>query len=65
MKAAVGDRVVVRSPHVDKQDREGEIIDVRTPDGSPPFMVRWSDDGHESLFFPGPDCSVHRGDQTG
>lgn len=26
----------------------------------PPYQVRWGDNGHESLFFPGPDATVER-----
>ena len=26
--------------------------------GEPPYLVRWSDNGHESLTFPGPDAYV-------
>jgi hypothetical protein len=26
--------------------------------GEPPFLVRWEEDGHESLFFPGADAAV-------
>jgi hypothetical protein len=58
MKAAVGDRLVVRSPHVDDPVRDGEIIELRHEDGSPPYVVRWSDNGHEALVFPGPDAYV-------
>ena len=58
MRAEVGDRLVVKGPHVGDHEREGEIVEVRHPDGSPPYVVRWSDSGHESLFFPGPDASV-------
>ena len=43
MKAAVGDLVVVHATHVDQRDREGEVIQVASADGSPPFRVRWSD----------------------
>lgn len=57
MKAKTGDRLVVRSPQVGQPDRDAEIIEVRGPDGNPPFVVRWSD-GHEGLFFPGADASV-------
>ncbi len=35
MKAAVGDRIVVRAPHVDESDSHGEIIEVHSTDGSP------------------------------
>lgn len=59
MKAAVGDRIVVNSAHVDVPQRSGEIIEVRGKDGQPPYRVRWSD-GHEGLVFPGPDATVQR-----
>jgi hypothetical protein len=60
MQATVGDQIVIHSQHVDMQVRAGEIIDVRGPDGTPPFVVRWVD-GHEGLIFPGPDAEArHR-----
>jgi len=31
---------------------------VHGHDGEPPYLVRW-DDGHEGLFFPGPDARLH------
>jgi hypothetical protein len=58
MFAAVGDRIVVLGVHEGVPVRDGEIIEVRHEDGSPPYVVRWSDNGHESLFFPGPDAHV-------
>ena len=58
MHAVVGDRLVVRSAHVDGPVRDGEILEVRHEDGSPPYVVRWSDTGHEALVFPGPDAEV-------
>ena len=58
MLAAVGDRLVVRSTHIDEPVRDGEILEVTHPDGSPPYLVRWSDNGHEALVFPGPDAYV-------
>jgi hypothetical protein len=65
MKASVGDRLVIRSTHVDERVREGEIIELRHEDGSPPYVVRWSDDGHEALVFPGPDAYVDPAGQAG
>ena len=58
MYAAKGDRLVVHSQHLDGPNRDGEILEVCGPDGSPPFVVRWSDNGHETLFYPGPDATV-------
>jgi len=48
----------VRSHHVGEHDREAIILDVEGPDGGPPYRVRWSDDGHEGVFFPGSDADV-------
>jgi hypothetical protein len=58
MRASVGDRIVVVGHLVGEPDRACEVLEVRGPDGSPPYTVRWGDTGHESLFFPGSDASV-------
>jgi hypothetical protein len=58
VEATVGDRLVVHGLHVDDPDRDGEIIEVRGENGGPPYVVRWSDSGHEALVFPGPDATV-------
>lgn len=58
MHAAVGDRLVVHSAHVGAREREGVVVGVRHADGSPPYVVRWSDTDHESLVYPGPDAEV-------
>ncbi|WP_432476683.1 DUF1918 domain-containing protein [Nocardioides sp. GXQ0305] len=60
MQATVGDRLVVESNKVGSPRREGEIIEVRGPDGEPPYLVRWSD-GHEGLSYPGPDAHISQG----
>ncbi|TYL50003.1 DUF1918 domain-containing protein [Nocardioides sp. BGMRC 2183] len=57
MQASVGDRLVVESNKVDTPRREGEILEVHGDEGSPPYVVRWSD-GHEGLTFPGPDAHI-------
>jgi hypothetical protein len=59
MYAEVGDRIVIQGQHVGQRVRDGEVVEVRNVDGSPPYVVRWSDSGHESLFFPGADALVH------
>ncbi len=58
MKAKVGDRLVVHGSHVDDPWRDGEILEVHGQDGDPPFLVRWSDNGHESIVFPGAGTEV-------
>ena len=56
LHASVGDRLVVRSFH--GANRDAEILEVRHEDGTPPYVVRWSDTGHEALVFPGADAHV-------
>ncbi|MBI5089790.1 MAG: DUF1918 domain-containing protein [Actinobacteria bacterium] len=58
MHAAVGDQYRVRSRVIGHADRTGEILEVHGPDGGPPYLVRWDDDGHVGLVFPGTDALV-------
>lgn len=58
MYAEVGDRLVIHSVNVDGPVRDGEILEVHGADGEPPYVVEWSDTGHTSLIFPGPDATV-------
>jgi Domain of unknown function (DUF1918) len=58
MELCAGDRIVIRGHHIGEPDRDCEVLEVRGPNGGPPYRVRWGDSGHESLFFPGPDASV-------
>ena len=58
MKATKGDRLVIRPHVVGEPVRDAEILEVRGPDGEPPFLVQWSDDGHIGLVFPGSDAYV-------
>ncbi|WP_431966690.1 DUF1918 domain-containing protein [Nocardia sp. bgisy134] len=57
MEANVGDRLLVHGHVVGEHDRQGEIVEVRGPEGSPPYVVRFTD-GHESLVYPGPDAVI-------
>lgn len=58
MKAKAGDRIVVHGAHVADHVRDGVVLEVHGEDGGPPYLVRWSDDGHESLVFPGAGTTV-------
>ncbi|MEN3541015.1 DUF1918 domain-containing protein [Microbispora sp. ZYX-F-249] len=61
MKASVGDRLVIESLHLDGPRRVGIITALYHGDGSPPYFVRWLDEEHETLIFPGTDAHVeHR-----
>ena len=57
MHAHVGDRLVGVGSKVGTPIKEGEVLEVRGPDGTPPYVVKW-DDGHEGLTFPGPDAHI-------
>lgn len=57
MRATIGDRLCLPGRTIDRPDRLGRVVEVRGPDGQPPFLVRF-DDGHEGLLYPGPDCEV-------
>lgn len=58
MQAKVGDRIVIAGHHVGEPERDCKILEVHGDKGGPPYLVRWGDDGHESLFFPGSDAAV-------
>jgi hypothetical protein len=58
MYATIGDRIIICSQHVDEAVRNGLILEVRGPGGGPPYLVRWSDNAHETLVYPGPDAQV-------
>jgi hypothetical protein len=58
LSAEPGDRLVIHGHHQGEPGRDGEILETRGPDGSPPFLVRWSDTGHEAIFYPASDAAV-------
>ncbi|MET0765930.1 MAG: DUF1918 domain-containing protein [Blastococcus sp.] len=58
MRAKVGDWVVVHGRLLDAPVREAQIEGLLHADGSPPYRVRWLDDGRRSVVFPGPDAVI-------
>jgi len=56
MRAQVGDWLIVRGR--DNHEHHGLVLEVHGDGGEPPFQVRWADDGHEALVFPGGDAVV-------
>ncbi len=61
MRAQVGDRLVMEGVHVGDRRRIGVIVALRHPDGSPPYEVRWLDDGHVGVVHPGPEAHIEPG----
>jgi hypothetical protein len=64
MRASVGDRIIIHGHNLGDPDRDCEVLEVRGPDGGPPFVVRWGDNGHKSTFFPGSDATVRHFDHA-
>src|ERR1700694_3808770 len=58
MKARVGDFLVVKGTTTERHDQHAEIIEVRSQDGSPPYVVRWLVTDHEATVYPGSDAGV-------
>jgi hypothetical protein len=63
MHAKPGDRIIIKCHRIGEPDRDGEILEVRGPEGGPPYLVRWGDSGHTGLLFPGVDAVVHEFDR--
>ncbi len=57
MHADIGDKIAIPGRHVGEVGRVGQVLDVRGPDGSPPYLVRWQD-GHEAICYPGPETRI-------
>ena len=58
MQVHTGDHIVIHGHRHGEPVRDCEVLEVRNADGSPPYLVRWSDTDHTSLFFPGSDATV-------
>lgn len=58
MHAQPGDWLVVKGPWVGAPEQRGRILEVRSAEGAPPYVVRWTADDHVSTVFPGPDAVV-------
>jgi Domain of unknown function (DUF1918) len=58
MKAKVGDFLVIKGTTVEQHDQRGVITEVRSADGSPPYVVRWLANDHITTVYPGPDALV-------
>ena len=57
MQAITGDQIIVESAVLDSPRRRGEVLEVIGEGARQHYRVRW-DDGHESVYFPGPDAHV-------
>ncbi|GAA3340536.1 hypothetical protein GCM10020358_28530 [Amorphoplanes nipponensis] len=58
MKAHIGDRLVLEGTHLGDARRTAVITGLPHGDGSPPYEVRWLDDGRTTLIYPGPQGRI-------
>src|SRR6185312_10384996 len=58
MNANVGDWLVIKGTTTERSDQRGLITEVRSADGSPPYVVRWLATGHVATVYPGPDALI-------
>jgi hypothetical protein len=58
MRAKPGDLLVIKSHRVGEGERHAEILKVRGKHGEPSYEVRWSEDGHEAVVYPGSDALI-------
>ncbi len=58
MHAKAGDWLVIESRTVGHVVRRGQILEIRGADGTPPYVVRWTDNDHVATVYPGPDAHV-------
>ncbi len=58
MKAKVGDWLVIKGGTVGRRDLRGLITEVHSPEGEPPYQVRWLDTDEQATVYPGPDAIV-------
>ena len=58
MRAKPGELLVIKSHRVGERERHAEILKVRGKHGEPPYEVRWSEDGHEAVVYPGSDAVI-------
>jgi hypothetical protein len=57
MRAHIGDTLHIHNNHTGLSDQTGRIVEIRGEDGTPPFLIEFSD-GRIALIFPGPDAVV-------
>jgi len=58
MQAKAGDWLIVEMSTLNRHSARGQIEEVLSKDGQPPYRVRWTTDNRISVIFPGPDARV-------
>jgi len=58
MHAHIGDRLVLEDTHLGDGRRTAVVTALHHSDGTPPYQVRWLDDGRTTLIYPGPQAHI-------
>ena len=58
--AHAGDWIEVHGHAQGQAPRHAMVLEVLGTAGNEHYRVRWADDDHESIFFPGPDAVVQK-----
>lgn len=59
VEAHKGDRLIVDGEKVGQRQRSGKVLEIEGGPAHQRLRVRW-EDGHESLFVPGPGVRIER-----
>ena len=58
--ASEGDWIEVHGHVQGEPPRHALVLEVLGSAGNEHYRVKWADDEHESIFFPGPDAMVRK-----
>ncbi len=58
--ARAGDWIEVHGHAQGQPPRHAMVLEVLGSTGNEHYRVRWAEDEHESIFFPGPDATVRK-----
>jgi hypothetical protein len=61
LNAEIGDTVIIEADGIYGIPRMGQVVGLKNPDGSPPYVVRWLAGEYESLFFPTRGVRIEKG----
>lgn len=57
VKATVGDRIVIKGHYMGEPIGDCQVVEAHGPDGGAPYLARWGDSRHETLFLAGSDAA--------
>ena len=58
MRAALGDKLIIKNAQDGRADRVGTIVALNGEDGAPPYLVHWVIGDYDSLISPWPGIRI-------